>query len=362
MMQVLHVMSRMSPGGTEHQLVRMLEAAHCRHWEATLCVLHAGSDLTSTVRAAGVPVIELNGNGIGDIRRAAALRRLASRHDVVHSSLPGASAFARLTTAGPSRPAMVVSERASDDHRTLLQVVNRLLRGVTDAFIGNSSAVVDFLRRTSGISADDPRLAVIPNGLDGEVFHSASRPSRREGGPWRLVAVGRLIQSKRFDRAVSLLPRLRESHDAELVIVGDGPERRRLEIQAQHQPVRFLGHVAERHVLADALRASDVLLMPSMSEGYPNAVLEALACGTPVVASDIPGNRALAGAGVHLVANDEDLLRSTRAALDEGPLKPGLVADRVLSFDEVARRHLAVFEAALARRASIVRRPVAAHS
>ena len=92
MMQVLHVMSRMSPGGTEHQLVRMLEAAHCRHWEATLCVLHAGSDLTSTVRAAGVPVIELNGNGNGDIRRAAALRRLASRHDVVHSSLPGASA------------------------------------------------------------------------------------------------------------------------------------------------------------------------------------------------------------------------------------------------------------------------------
>jgi glycosyltransferase involved in cell wall biosynthesis len=359
MMQVLHVMSRMSPGGTEHQLVGMLEAAHCRYWEATLCVLHAGSDLTSRVRAAGVPVIELNGNGTGDLRRATALRRLASRHDVVHSSLPGASAFARLTTAGPSRPAMVVSERGADDHRSLLQVVNRLLRGVTDAFIGNSPAVVDFLRRTSGISADDSRLAVIPNGLDGGVFHSASRPSRHGGSPWRLVAVGRLIRSKRFDRAVWLLRRLRESHDAELVIVGDGPERRRLEILAQHQPVRFLGHVADRHALADALRASDVLLMPSMSEGYPNAVLEALACGTPVVASDIPGNRALAGAGVYLVDSDEELLWSTRAALDEGPLEPGLVAGRILSFDEVARRHLAVFEGALARRASTIRRPVA---
>ena len=62
--------------------------------EATLCVLHAGSDLTSRVRAAGVPVIELNGGGTGDLRRATALRQLASRHDVVHASLPGASAFA----------------------------------------------------------------------------------------------------------------------------------------------------------------------------------------------------------------------------------------------------------------------------
>ena len=138
-----------------------------------------------------VPVIELNGNGMGDLRRATALRRLASRHDVVHSSLPGASAFARLTTAGPGRPAMVVSERGADDHRSLLQVVNRLLRGVTDAFIGNSPAVIDFLCRTSGISADDPRLAVIPT--DSTVRFSTAPlvllGTRKAHGGWWPLAV-----------------------------------------------------------------------------------------------------------------------------------------------------------------------------
>lgn len=347
-LRVVHVMGRMAPGGTEHQLLGMIEAAHGRHWDATLCVLSSGWELTERVRATGATVWELDGVTRADPRRALRFRKLAAEADVVHASLWAASAFARITVAGLSRPALVMSERGVEEHwHAALKSIDRVLRPFTDAYIGNSSAVTDFIRRAHGLLPDDPRVSEIPNGLDPTIFYPAARradsPRRR-----RLIGVGRLVAGKRFDLAISLLPKLLETVEVELVIVGDGPERSRLESLAAGLPVTFLGHIADRRTLADTLRSGDVLVMPSAREGYPNAVLEALACGLPVVASDVPGHRVAEGAGVTLVDDDLDSWRrSIAAALREGPVATSQVGDRVMSFDQVAERHLDVFKAAM---------------
>lgn len=352
MISVLHVMGRMAPGGTEHQLIGMIEAAHGRYWDATLCVLSTGWELTKRVASAGVRTVELDGISRVDLRRAARLRHLASEANVVHASLWGASAFARVVTAGTRRPAVVVSERGVEDHRhPALGVINRMLRPTTDGFIGNSTAVTDFIRNSHGVGLADPRVVAIPNGLDPRIFHPADRadfdPQRRR----RLIGVGRLIPSKRFDLAISLLTQLVGKMDLELVIAGDGPERGQLESLADGLPVTFLGHVSDRQTLADLLRSSDVLVMPSATEGYPNAVLEALGCGLQVVGSDVPGIRAVAGAGVTLVDDNRDAwCDAIVEALASPRVASTQIADRILSFDEVARRHLDVFEAAIARR------------
>jgi glycosyltransferase involved in cell wall biosynthesis len=352
MIRVLHVMGRMAPGGTEHQLIGMLEAAHRHHWDATLAVLSSGWALTERVRRAGIPVLEIEGVTKADPRRALSLRRLGQAADVVHASLPLASAFARLSNLGPRRPALVVSERGIDLRRQrALGAINRVLRPTTDAYIGNSTAVTDFIRSTHGVGAGDSRVFEIPNGLDTDIFHPNTHSIRPNRGRVRLIGVGRLIRSKRFDLAVSLLPTLTSVIDAELVLVGDGPERTRLEQLARGLPVTFLGHVSDREELSDVLRSADILVMPSESEGYPNAVLEALACGLPVVAADIPGNRAAAGEGVRLVDDDADSwCRAIVDALQDGPVSVSRVAGRVLSFDQVALRHLDVFKMALDRR------------
>jgi glycosyltransferase involved in cell wall biosynthesis len=352
MINVLHVMGRMAPGGTEHQLVGMLEAAHRRHWNATLCVLSSGWELTNRVRAAGVPIVELDGVNRADIRRAFRLRHLANEAEVVHASLWGASAFARVVAAGPRRPALVISERGVEDHRRLAaEVINRILRPVTDGFIGNSAAVTDFIHESHRIRSNDPRVVSIPNGLDPEVFHPIVEDDSDSSLRRRLIAVGRLVPSKRFDLAISVLANLVKVIDIELVIAGDGPERNRLESLAKGLPVTFAGHLSDRRELAETLRSCDVLVMPSASEGYPNAILEALACGLPVVASDVPGIRAVAGAGVTLVADSIDSWSDAIVeALSAPSVTPSQIADRILSFDEVARRHLEVFEAAVARR------------
>ena len=352
MINVVHVMGRMAPGGTEHQLVGMLNAAHGHYWEATLCVLSGGWEMTQAVAGAGIRIVELDGSTKLDLRRASRLRRLAREADVVHASLWGASAFARVVNAGPGRPALVVSERGVEDHRhPLLTMINRALRPVTDGYIGNSIAVVDFIRATHGIDQSDPRVVAIPNGLDPQVFHpmGQSGPGRQRSP--RLVGVGRLVPSKRFDLAISVLAKLRQQMDVELVIAGDGSDRSRLEALANGLPVTFLGHVSDRHSLADLLRRSDVLIMPSAREGYPNAVLEALACGLRVVASDIPGTREAAGIGLRLVDDSLDSwIDAIVEALADPPVTRHQITDRILSFDEVAQRHLNVFESAIARR------------
>ncbi len=352
MIRVLHVMGRMAPGGTEHQLVGMLEAAHNRHWDATLCVLSSGWELTNRVRSAGVRIVELDGASKVDIRRAVHLRHLASEADVVHASLWGASAFARVVAAGPRRPALVISERGVEDHRRVAaKVINRILRPLTDSFIGNSTAVTDFIRDSHRVRTSDPRVVSIPNGLDPEVFHPVERAASDSSRPQRIIGVGRLVPSKRFDLAISVLAHLVKVIDIELVVAGDGPERNRLEALAEGLPVTFLGHLSDRRTLAETIRSSDVLVMPSASEGYPNAILEALACGLPVVASNVPGIRAVAGIGVKLVDDSpEAWSKAILEALTAPPVTSSQIADRILSFDEVARRHLEAFEAAIARR------------
>ena len=352
MIRVLHVMGRMAPGGTEHQLVGMLEAAHRRHWDATLCVLSSGWELTNRVRAAGVRIVELDGVNKVDIRRAVRLRHLANEAELVHSSLWGASAFARVVAAGPRRPALVISERGVEDHRhPAAEVLNRILRPVTDGYIGNSTAVTDFIHDSHRVRTTDPRVVSIPNGIDPEVFHPTKETTSDSSRRQRIIGVGRLVPSKRFDLAISVLAHLVKEVDIELVIAGDGPERNRLEALAEGLPVTFLGHLSDRQTLAETLRSCDVLVMPSASEGYPNAILEALACGLPVVASDVPGIRAAAGVGVRLVNDSLEAWSSAIVeALTAPPVTSSQIAGRILSFDEVARRHLEVFEAAIARR------------
>jgi len=349
--EVVHLMGRMAPGGTEHQLVSMLQAAHSRLWNATLCVLSTGWELSARARDHGLPVVELAGGPRADPRRALAFRRLIGQADVVHASLWGANAFARIATLGPGRPPVVVSERGVESHRSRVRrSIDRLLAPGTAGFIGNSPAVIDFISQWHGLDLADPRLAEIRNGLDTEVFHTRGRRGRRGH---RLAIVGRLIPEKRIDMIISLLPEILRRVQVELVVMGDGPERARLVAASAGLPVRFEGHLSRREDLASMLRTVDVLVMPSQSEGLPNAIIEALACGARVVASDIPGIRPLAGPGVSLVPDDRDRwVAEVVSALEAAPLETSEPHDSVRSFELVAKEHLAVFEAAIAHHRS----------
>jgi alpha-1,6-mannosyltransferase len=102
-----------------------------------------------------------------------------------------------------------------------------------------------------------------------------------------LLCVGRLSREKRPDLAIRALRELRDAGiPAQLTMVGAGPEARRLAAMAQGLPVRFTGHLSNRLAVAGLLADADVVLAPCPVEAFGLSVLEALACGTPVVTCD----------------------------------------------------------------------------
>jgi glycosyltransferase involved in cell wall biosynthesis len=148
-----------------------------------------------------------------------------------------------------------------------------------------------------GIGAD--RVRVLRNGVDLALFQPYDRPAEREAlGFTRptVLAVGNLVTLKRHWLMVEALTHLPE---VELVIVGEGPERARIERLARERNVpdrvHLLGQVPQDR-LPEIYSAADLLLLVSTHEGWPNVLLESMACGTPVVVSPMNGIADIVGA------------------------------------------------------------------
>lgn len=124
----------------------------------------------------------------------------------------------------------------------------------------------------------------VPLGVDVTDFPAA--PERDGDGTVRLVLVGRLSREKRPDLAIGATRELqRRGHRVTLRIAGGGPLRRALAADSAGAPVELLGVVPERTALAAELGRADFALAPGPAEAFGLAALEALACGTPVVAN-----------------------------------------------------------------------------
>ncbi len=170
--------------------------------------------------------------------------------------------------------------------RRMIQKAAAMAAGI----IAVSQALKDAM---TAIGIPAGKITVLRNGVDLELFHPAGREqARQQLGLARktLVSVGLLIERKGHELIIGAMPDL---PGYELLIAGEGEERARLEALAVRlgvqDRVRLLGSVPHRE-LQKLYVAADALILASSREGWPNVLLEAMACGTPVVASNIWGN------------------------------------------------------------------------
>jgi glycosyltransferase involved in cell wall biosynthesis len=146
--------------------------------------------------------------------------------------------------------------------------------------------------RMAALGVEAEKIRVLRNGVDLSAFHAGDRESARRrlgfAGP-TLISVGNLIPTKGHDLAIGALKAL---PDAGLLIAGEGPQEGALRALAERlgvaARVRFLGRVAHEE-LGGVYRAADVLVLASVREGWPNVLLEAMACGTPAAATAVGG-------------------------------------------------------------------------
>jgi glycosyltransferase involved in cell wall biosynthesis len=207
------------------------------------------------------------------------------------------------------------------------------------------------------LGADDARVRVLRNGVDLKMFQPMERgPLRAKLGLTRttLASVGHLIERKGHDIVIKAM---RHLPDCDLLIAGDGPEDAALRALAQAQGVgdrvRFLGRLGHGE-LREVYAASDILILASSREGWANVLLEAMACGTPVVASNVWGTPEVVAApeaGELMDARTPEALaaavgRVRGRAIDRAATRA--YAEK-FSWDDTTRGQLDLFRAILAR-------------
>ncbi len=230
-------------------------------------------------------------------------------------------------------------------HRLTGPLIHFLWRGAS-AVVANSRGLRDLALATSpGVP-----VSIIPNGVDATLF---SPPATRPGGPVRLLFVGRVVRQKGLDVLFDALAELDVTLSWTLDVVGDGPARVELAAKANRlgltEKIRFQGWRGRADMPA-LFREADLFVFPSRDEGMPNAVLEAMASGLPVVATRISGNEELVRPGeTGLLVPPEDaaalgqaLARllgggEERAAMGHGARR---LAEAEYSWQSVARRYL----------------------
>lgn len=201
--------------------------------------------------------------------------------------------------------------------------VGRFILRSSRRVIAVSEAVADHVR---SLGARRGSVSVVPNGVDHEHF----RPGTRDAERVHLVFVGRLIQNKGPNEALEAFAAAR-TDEARLAFIGDGPMRGELESTVAElglkDRVRFVGHVED---VAPLLASADVLVRPSLTEGQSLAILEAMAAGVSVLASDIPANREIIDSGESgLLVRPGDkaqLANSMRTLIDDQALRVRLAS------------------------------------
>lgn len=301
--RVLRVLQLGSPAGmygAERWIIALVKHLDRRKIQSTVAVIQDDSSQSAPLCAEAVSLgfatQIFQAKGRFNLAAIGALRKyiIEYRIDILHTHFYKTDIIGYLATRGTS--CKIVStphgwSRKMDFKLWCYEMADRMVFPLLDGVaplsedLYSSLAKMPFLRK---------RLYFIRNGVDlSEIdeireIESTLLNGKKEG-KIILGYIGQLIPRKGLDnllKAVSLL----QSRNCELYLIGDGPERERLEHIAEEKKIRekvhFLGFQTDR---LKFLLGFDVLILPSRLEGIPRCLMEAMAAGVPVVASDIPG-------------------------------------------------------------------------
>ena len=301
-MNVLHLVWNLIRGGTEGQCARVaMELAGRGHRQSVLVFRREGYFVPMVEEVCG-PVREIGISGMVQWQTVAAIRRLARRlkdeHvEVLHAWDADAAIFGQCAARLAGTPLITSRRDLGQIYPPHKRWLMRKADQRANLIVANAQAIVDeFVRQ--GTPAK--KFRVIPNILDvTESDRLAQKPFSKTADLLpgdRVVMVARLDPEKdipTFILAAEIM--VRQHPDISFVIAGDGVERSKLEALALHHGLKnklvFLGDITEVPALLRECRIG--MLTPSRNEGLSNTILEYMAAGLPVVATDCGGNREL---------------------------------------------------------------------
>jgi glycosyltransferase involved in cell wall biosynthesis len=295
---ILHVISTLHVGGVENQLATIVGKYDRKKLSPLVCSLSDKGEIGGEIEESGIEVISLNKLGhrfnwttVRDIYNLIKARDVK----IVRTHQYHANLYGRLAAWLAKVPCVVASVHNvyTRDRKLHRRIINKFLSGFTDRVVAVSEAVKRDILKYDHLM--DDKVTVIYNGIDTQRFSDTNRNSMRAAlgiSPEAQVigTVGRLTIQKGQKYLLDAVAMLRKKFpQIALLIVGDGPMRDEL---SNH--IKALGIdknailVGTRRDIPRLLSAMDIFVLPSLWEGSPNALIEAMAAGKPVIATDIP--------------------------------------------------------------------------
>ncbi len=303
--RILQIIPTLDRGGAEKQLCLLAEGLPRDEFEVHVCTLTRSGPLAARLAEAGIPLTPIGKRWKLDPQAFWRLKEHVARlkPDLIHTWMFAANTYGLAAAELCGVRNIVAGQRCVDPWKSRLQLaIDRALARRCRRVVVNSEGVRDFYVQ-HGTPAE--RVRVIANGV---ALPEPPAETRRQllaelelPPDSRLVAlIGRLWPQKRVKDAIwaaDLLKVIRD--DVHLLVIGDGPQRDRLRRYRDQCLIRDKVHfLGERGDVPRILPHCDVLWSTSGYEGQSNVILEAMAAGVPVVATDIPGTRELMVSGV----------------------------------------------------------------
>ena len=352
--------TELDPGGAERMLTELVTRLDRNEWEPHVYCLGPEAHFAGVLRDRQTPVTCFNGRGMRSVPRilwqwSRELRRF--RPEILYTFLFHANLLGRLAGRRAGVPRILSGIRVAEKRTPWHGRLDRWTNFLVDRNVCVSRGVAEFMQRTVGL---DPRkTVVIPNAVDVERFRNVVpadlAPLGIPPGSRTLITIGRLEWQKGVDVLLAAIPAIAaEFPDAHFLIVGDGPERAKLESQAKRTGVADRVHWAgRRNDVPALLAASMAFVLPSRWEGMPNVVLEAMAAGKPIVATAVEGISELVVPGINgwlaepenpqsLVVVVRKLLEDAERSTAIGVRSLGIVS-KEFTIEEFVDNHLNLF-------------------
>lgn len=301
--RVAFCIDNMGIGGTELNALRTAARLDRSRFDVLVVCLQDGGPLLERFRTERIPVFPLPLGrlyGVRALRQGARLARFLARQqvDIVHSHDVYDNIFATTWARIAGTPVVIASRRWWDDvPRPALRVANRYASRFADCVIANSRTIADRLVSDERVSGD--RIAIVSNFVDEAAFRSPTARVREAflaglGVPPESIVVGCVAGLRPVKDHATLLAAIATLRPGwptlHLVLVGDGPERPFLERLTRQLGLAEVVHFAGvRPHEPNLNHLFDISVLCSVSEAFPNSIVEAMAAGKPVVATRVGG-------------------------------------------------------------------------
>jgi glycosyltransferase involved in cell wall biosynthesis len=330
---ILHIYQNSKIGGVQQQLFSLLKTYNREVFNPFFCCLGPKEEMGTEIEKLGIDFIALNSKRYHKFSPKIMInlyQLMKKRHiHVVRAHKYRASLYGRVAAFFARIPVVITSVHGNyrKDLRPERRIANRILSRVTDKIVAVSESIKEDIIRYDKI--DPSKILVIHNGVDilkfapDGRFHDIRKEFAITDSDVVIGFIGRLVPAKGIEYLIDAFSHLvSELKNIKLLIVGQGSLLDRLRERTHEHGINgsvlFTG---ERHDIPDILSGIDIFVMPSVAEGLPNSLLEAMAMRKPIIATSVGGIPEVIRNGINglLVPprNAESIITAIKKLLDK---------------------------------------------